>query len=267
MTSVPDPHRRDDLKAGPAPGHASEILAKQLDTAFQPLDPTERVILLRHRVAGDLVFTTSFGLEDQVLTHLIARAGIEVRFVTLDTGRMFAETHALWAKSEERYGIRIRGYYPETAAVEGLVEQQGIDGFYGSRAARKMCCDIRKVEPLARALTNAAAWITGLRADQSASRQGMDFVSHDSARGLMKANPLFDWPRERIAAMARAEDIPINPLHERGFLSIGCAPCTRAVAPGEPERAGRWWWEEETAKECGLHVTAAGRLARAGVRS
>ena len=111
------------------------------------------------------------------------------------------------------------------------------------------------------------AMVALLRADQSASRQGMDFVSHDSARGLMKANPLFDWSRERIAAMARAEDIPINPLHERGFLSIGCAPCTRAVAPGEPERAGRWWWEEETAKECGLHVTAEGRLARAGVRS
>ena len=258
MTSVPD------LKVGPVPGHPSEILAKQLDTAFQPLDPTERLTLLGHRIAGDLVFTTSFGLEDQVLTHLIVGSGIDVRFVTLDTGRMFGENYALWARTEERYGIRVRGYYPVTAAVEGLVEQQGIDGFYGSRAARDACCGIRKIEPMGRALTNAAGWITGLRADQSTSRQGMDFVSHDPVRGLVKANPLFDWSRERIAARAAAEDVPINPLHERGFLSIGCAPCTRAVASGEPERAGRWWWEEETTKECGLHVTPEGCLVRAG---
>lgn len=264
MITTLDPDRRDDLKTGPVPSQPSEVLAKQLDLAFGPLEPTERLTLLRYCVAGDLVFTTSFGLEDQVLTHLIAKSGVGVRFVTLDTGRMFGETYALWARTEERYGIRIRGYYPQTMAVEGLVEQHGIDGFYGSRAARNACCAIRKVEPLARALTNATGWITGLRADQSASRQGMDFVSHDPARGLVKANPLFDWSRERLAALAAAEDIPINPLHTRGFLSIGCAPCTRAVAPGESERAGRWWWEEETAKECGLHVTPEGRLVRAG---
>ncbi len=264
MTSVTDLNRRDDLKADPVPGHASEVFAKQLNAAFLPLDPAERLTLLRNRVPGDLVFTTSFGLEDQVLTHLIARSGIAVRFVTLDTGRMFGETYALWARTEDRYGIQIRGYYPETQAVEALVERQGIDGFYGSRPARNACCGIRKVEPLGRALLDAAAWITGLRADQSASRLGMDFVSHDPIRGLLKANPLFDWSRERIAAVAAAEDVPINPLHGRGFLSIGCAPCTRAVASGEPERAGRWWWEQETAKECGLHVTPDGRLVGAG---
>jgi phosphoadenosine phosphosulfate reductase len=267
MTSVTDLNRQDDLTAEPVSGHASEAIARQLDAAFQPLDPTERLTLLRNRVPGDLVFTTSFGLEDQVLAHLIARSGIAMRFVTLDTGRMFAETYALWARTENRYGIQIHGYYPETQAVEALVERQGIDGFYGSRTARSACCGIRKVEPLGRALSHATAWITGLRADQSAARQGMDFVSHDPARGLLKANPLFDWPRERIAALAAAEDVPINPLHGRGFLSIGCAPCTRAVASGEPERAGRWWWEQETAKECGLHVKPNGRLVRAGERS
>ena len=264
MTSVTDLNRLDDLKRNPAPGRSSEVIARQLDAAFQPLAPAGRLTLLRSQVSGDLVFTTSFGLEDQVLTHLIARSGIAVRFVTLDTGRMFAETYALWARTQERYGIQIRGYYPATEAVEALVERQGIDGFYTSRTARNACCAIRKVEPLGRALSHAAAWITGLRADQSASRQGMDFVSYDPARGLLKANPLFDWSRERIASLAADEDVPLNPLHGRGFLSIGCAPCTRAVIPGEPERAGRWWWEEEAAKECGLHVTPDGRLVRVG---
>ena len=148
-----------------------------------------------------------------------------------------------------------------------MVEAQGIDGFYNGKAARSACCGVRKVEPLGRALRGAAAWITGLRADQSAARRGMDFVSYDPSRDLLKANLLFDWSRERIAALAANEQLQVSPLHARGFLSIGCAPCTRAVAPGEPERSGRWWWENEDAKECGLHVTADGRLVRAGVES
>lgn len=267
MAHVAEPNGPEFPRTGCASGHANEILARQLDAAFPSLDPIERLTLLRDRVAGTLVFTTSFGLEDQVLTHMIAGSGIEASFATLDTGRMFAETYALWATTEARYGIRIRPFYPETAAVEALVERQGIDGFYSGRTARNACCAVRKVEPLGRALRNAAGWITGLRADQSASRQDMDFVGYDPVRSLLKANPLFDWSRGRIAALATAEDVPINPLHRQGFLSIGCAPCTRAVAPGEPERAGRWWWEEETAKECGLHVAPDGRLIRAGAQS
>ncbi len=234
-------------------------MAAQLDAAFASLDPAERLALLRDRVAGEIVFTTSFGLEDQVLTHLIARAGVAIRLATLDTGRLFPETYALWAQTEARYGLRVRPFYPGTAQAEDLVARQGIDGFYGSKEARLACCAVRKVAPLDRALRGAASWVTGLRADQSAARHDQQFVSAE--RGLLKANPLLDWTRDRIAALAAAEDVPISTLHDQGFLSIGCAPCTRAVQPGEPERAGRWWWESESAKECGLHLRD-GRLVR-----
>jgi phosphoadenosine phosphosulfate reductase len=263
MASLQFSNSRD----GTLSGHSDRTLAEQLDTAFQRLDPVARLALLRARVTGPLVFTTSFGLEDQALTHLIVQSGVDVSFVTLDTGRLFPETYGVWAASEQRYGIRIRGLYPDSVAVEALIQAQGIDGFYSGKAARAACCGVRKVEPLGRALRGAAAWITGLRADQSATRSGMDFVSHDPARDLLKANPLFDWSRERIAVLTAAENIPINPLHARGFLSIGCAPCTRAVARGEPERSGRWWWEDEEAKECGLHLNSDGRLVRAGSAS
>jgi phosphoadenosine phosphosulfate reductase len=263
MASDPDLSSHDGISSS----HPDQSLAEQLDTAFRTLDPVARLVLLRDRVEGPLVFTTSFGLEDQALTHLIAQSGIEAGFATLDTGRMFPETYGVWAATEQRYGIQIRGFCPDTVSVEALIEAQGIDGFYNSKAARSACCGVRKVEPLGRALRGAAGWITGLRADQSATRRDMDFVSYDRSRDLLKANPLLDWSRERIAALAADEHLPVSPLHARGFLSIGCAPCTRAVAPGESERSGRWWWENETAKECGLHVTADGRLVRAGAVS
>ena len=238
-------------------------LAAELDALFEPLDPAARLRLLRRLVPGELVFTTSFGLEDQVLLHLIADAGISVSVVTLDTGRLFPETYALWARTEERYGVSIRAFYPDTSAVEALVARRGIDGFYASKEARLECCAARKTEPLGRALQGAAAWITGLRADQSAARRDARFVSFDPKHRLLKANPLLDRTRDYLAALARAHDVPTNPLHERGFLSIGCAPCTRAVRPGESERAGRWWWEQDGPKECGLHLAADGRLVRA----
>ena len=145
-----------------------------------------------------------------------------------------------------------------------MVSAQGVNGFYGSVEARKDCCAVRKLEPLARALKGAQGWVTGLRADQSDHRQGLAFVSFDEARGLVKLNPIFDWTREDAAAFASANDVPVNALHAQGFLSIGCAPCTRAIAPGEPERAGRWWWEDEAKKECGLHVGPDGKLTRTG---
>jgi bifunctional enzyme CysN/CysC len=218
------------------------------------LSLTERLAGFRAAVDGRIVFTTSFGLEDQVLLHHLCDAGIDVDVVTLDTGRLFPETYATWEETERRYGRRVRAVYPRHDALEALVSAQGINGFYESRAARTACCDVRKVEPLARALAGARAWITGLRADQSAQRRGVDLVEADHARGLLKFNPLVDWTREAAAAFAAEHGVPINPLHERGFLSIGCAPCTRAVRPGEPERAGRWWWEDDAKKECGLHL-------------
>lgn len=215
----------------------------------------------------DAVFTTSFGLEDQVLTALIARAGLApaIRFATLDTGRLFPETYDVWSRTEALYGLVVFGYSPQAASVESLVRERGVNGFRNSIENRKACCGVRKLEPLGRALAQADLWITGLRSDQSTARAGTGLTEFDAERGLTKLNPLHDWSRDEVSAFAAAHDVPISTLHARGFASIGCAPCTRAIAPGEPERAGRWWWEDEAAKECGLHVGADGRLVRARV--
>jgi phosphoadenosine phosphosulfate reductase len=202
------------------------------------------------------VFTTSLGLEDQAIAHAIFAQDLAIDVVTLDTGRLFPETYQLWVDTERRYGRRIRALAPDHLSLEALVARQGIDGFRASIEARRACCAVRKVAPLARALAGASGWITGLRAEQSADRALLDFAVADDAHGVVKVNPLFDWTRDRVVAFVRAHDVPYNPLHDRGFLSIGCAPCTRAVAPGEPERAGRWWWEQEDKKECGLHRNA-----------
>jgi phosphoadenosine phosphosulfate reductase len=212
---------------------------------------------LRAEIPGRLVFTTSFGLEDQVLSHLICENGIDIELATLDTGRLFPETMELWAQTEERYQRRIKAFAPSSASVESLIDDQGVQGFRFSIEMRKTCCNVRKVEPLGRALAGAAGWITGLRADQSNVRAGIHFASVDPAFRLIKANPLLDQSRESLRAFAEANGVPVNPLHSRGFVSIGCAPCTRAIKPGEPERAGRWWWETEAQKECGLHVATA----------
>lgn len=251
------------IPASIRPAKAPRPDAATLQQAFAGTDVAGRFAALRAAAPGRIVFTTSFGLEDQVLTHMLVAAGLPVEFVTLDTGRLFAEVYALWAETEARYGIVIRPFYPRNDALELLVRQNGINGFYGSRDARNGCCDIRKVEPLGRALAGTDIWITGLRADQSAARGGTAFAEVDAVRGLLKVNPLLDWSRDEALAFATANAVPLNPLHGRGFVSIGCQPCTRAIAPGEPERAGRWWWEDDAAKECGLHVGADGRLGRA----
>jgi len=248
--------------AARAPAEPAAQLAQRAEAlarALAPLSPAERLVRFRAATGGRIVFTTSFGLEDQVLLHHLADAGIDAEVVTLDTGRLFPETYATWQETERRYGCRIRALYPRHDALEALIAAQGINGFYGSREARTACCDVRKVEPLARALAGASGWITGLRAGQSAQRRGVDLVEADRVRGLLKLNPLFDWTRETVAAFAHQYQVPVNPLHEQGFLSIGCAPCTRAVRPGEPERAGRWWWEDDAQKECGLHVGGSPR--------
>ena len=225
---------------------------------------TDRLRSFRSLLHGRAVFTTSFGIEDQAITHLIATAGLDIAFATLDTGRMFPQTYDLWAQTEAHYAIKVQSFLPQTNAVEALTAAQGVNGFYGSVEARKACCEARKLEPLGRALAGAQGWVTGLRADQSDHRQALSFVSVDEARGLVKLNPIFDWTRADAVAFTTANNVPVNALHAQGFLSIGCAPCTRAVAEGEPERAGRWWWEDEAKKECGLHVGPDGRLSRAG---
>jgi len=240
-----------------------EQRAARLETLLASLPPAERLARFRGEVEGGIVFTTSFGVEDQVILHLIAEHAIDVEIATLDTGRLFGETYELWAQTERRYGRRIRAIYPQQANLETLVAKHGINGFYDSRDARLACCHARKVEPLNRALAGAAAWVVGLRADQSSLRGSTKLVAVDE-RKLLKLSPLFDWTREAVFSFAVAHDVPVNPLHAQGFASIGCAPCTRAIAPGEPERAGRWWWEEDGKKECGLHVTpepAAARMA------
>ncbi|WP_376801233.1 phosphoadenylyl-sulfate reductase [Candidatus Raskinella chloraquaticus] len=225
----------------------------------------ERIQALRTAILGPVVFTTSFGIEDQAITHIIATAGIKIAFATLDTGRMFPQTYEVWAQTEALFGIKVQSFSPQTSAVEALTAAQGVNGFYGSMGARKACCETRKLEPLERALSGAQGWVTGLRADQSDHRQALSFVSFDEERGLVKLNPIFDWTRADAVAFTKANNVPVNSLHAQGFLSIGCAPCTRAVAEGEPERAGRWWWESEAKKECGLHLGPDGRLSRAGV--
>ena len=222
----------------------------------------ERLAAATKAIAGRLVFTTSFGLEDQLIVHHILTARLKIEIVTLDTGRLFPSTYSLWQQTEARYGIRIRSHHPEAAAVAAMVADAGINGFYHSKDARIACCNVRKVAPLARALAGASAWVTGLRADQSGQRAAVALAAWDAERGLVKLAPLHDWRRERVAAECAALGVPVNPLHAKGFLSIGCEPCTRALRPGEPERAGRWWWESDAAKECGLHVGADGRLVR-----
>jgi len=227
---------------------------KMLGDTLARLSPAERIARLRHDLDGPIVLTLGFGIEGQVLFHWICERNIDVDVVTLDTGRLFPETYELWAETEHRYGRKIRAVYPDHMALESLIEKQGIDGFYASKRARQACCDVRKTRPLDRALAGASAWITGLRADQSSERRKAGLVSVDSNRGMLKVNPLFDWSREAVLAVVKANDIPINSLHAKGFVSIGCAPCTRAVQPGEPERNGRWWWESGGNRECGLHV-------------
>lgn len=234
----------------------------QLSAQPDPADPGDRLEALRAGIDGRIVFTTSFGLEDQAVAHLIFTRGLAIEVATLDTGRLFPSTYQVWEETERRYGTRIRSWHPDREALAELVAANGINGFYGSKEARLGCCQVRKVEPLSRALAGASAWVTGLRSGQSAGRAVVELSSWDPERALIKFAPLYDWTRERVAEFCASESVPVNRLHAEGFLSIGCEPCTRAVAPGEPERAGRWWWENDEARECGLHVGPDGRLMR-----
>lgn len=225
--------------------------------ALTALSPADRMVELRRVIRGPIVFTHGFGIEGQLLFHWICERELDVDIVTLDTGRLFPETYELWSATEARYGRRIRAIYPNNKSLETLVARQGINGIYDSVEARQACCGVRKVRPLDRALSGAKAWLTGLRADQSDVRHDAGLLGHDAARGLLKFNPLFDWTRADVLAEVAVHNVPVNSLHAKGFASIGCAPCTRAIEPGEPERNGRWWWESGH-KECGLHLPKAG---------
>jgi phosphoadenosine phosphosulfate reductase len=207
------------------------------------------------------VFANSLGAEDMVLTDLIWSGGIDIGIFSLDTGRLPAETYELIGRVERHYGRRIEVFYPERAGVEACVAAHGIDGFRASVAARQACCQARKVEPLRRKLAGKKAWVTGLRAAQSATRDGLRHIGYDFGFDLVKFNPLAYWSEREIWAYLQKRGVPYNALHDRHYPSIGCAPCTRAVRPGEDVRAGRWWWESPATKECGLHVVA-GRLQR-----
>jgi phosphoadenosine phosphosulfate reductase len=258
MTSVTFDRRRRSARAAFAePGSPEattcDALNRSVSAEGTDRDLLKRLATVREFIPGRIVFTTSFGIEDQAIAHAIFGQSLDIEVVTLDTGRLFPQTYDVWVQTERRYGCRIRALYPDRAGVETLVARQGIDGFYDSVDARRACCAIRKIEPLRRGLATAAAWITGLRSDQSWDRAGVPFASGDADHRLIKISPLFDWPREQVVSFVRQHGVPYNSLHDRGFVSIGCAPCTRAVAPGESERAGRWWWEQQERKECGLH--------------
>jgi len=236
-----------------------ELVSEVSSALAAASDLGTRLRRLLELAPAPLVFTTSFGLEDQVLTHAIVDAELPIELVTLDTGRLFAETIEVWAKTEAKYGVKVRAVLPEAVATEALIARDGVHGFRASLEARLACCEVRKVEPLRRALAGAGTWITGLRASQSRQRGSLRFAEWDETHHLLKANPLADWTREEAVADAAEHGVPLNVLHAKGFASIGCAPCTRALQPGEPERAGRWWWEEEGKKECGLHLPERSR--------
>jgi len=226
----------------------------ELISATKGLD-SQGIIQWAFKTFGNrVVFATSLGEEDQVITDMIARVAPGIGIFTLDTGRLFQETYDLLAKTQKRYSqVTFKVYYPDTRAVEEMVAAKGINLFYESVENRKTCCGVRKVEPLRRALANADAWITGLRRSQSLTRAEAQAVEWDEANGKIKINPLIDWSLDQARDYIKKNKVDVNPLHAKGFVSIGCAPCTRAIKPGEDIRAGRWWWEQSEQKECGLH--------------
>lgn len=200
-----------------------------------------------------VVFSTSLGYEDQVITHLIFSESLTIDVFTLDTGRIFPETYSVLNSTLERYKKEIKVYYPNTEKVEDLVTKKGPFSFYESIENRKECCYIRKVEPLNRALKGYTIWITGIRGEQSGNRENMPLAEWDEANKIIKVHPLLHWTFDEVKSFIRKHNIPYNPLHDKGIVSIGCQPCTRAIKEGEDFRAGRWWWEDNSKKECGLH--------------
>jgi phosphoadenosine phosphosulfate reductase len=228
---------------------SAEVIQKIEDSSLP-----EAIRLIAELFQGKVVFSSSLGQEDQVITDAIFKNNLPVKIFTLDTGRLFNETYELLDRTTARYKKDIKVYFPDSADVEEFVSKKGINSFYESVENRKSCCFIRKVKPLNRALEGAKVWITGLRAEQSDNRHDMPMIEWSEEKQLYKFNPLIRWSYEDMMNYIEEFNVPYNRLHDKGFVSIGCAPCTRAIEPGEDARAGRWWWESSQ-KECGLHET------------
>jgi phosphoadenosine phosphosulfate reductase len=231
-------------------------LMSELQKELNGKDIVKQLQYLTERFPGEVVFSTSFGLEDQAITYFIASKKLPVKVFTLDTGRNFAETYSTWSRTVEKYKLAISAYYPDANSLQDFVTEKGPNSFYESVENRKQCCFIRKVEPLKRALQGNKIWITGIRAEQSNNRQDMTILEWDESNQIIKFHPLLHWTWGQVKQFVSRNDVPYNPLHDKGFVSIGCAPCTRAIKPGEDFRAGRWWWEDNSKKECGLHIHA-----------
>lgn len=232
----------------------SEDMIPELELATQGLNLADSLAFLAEKFAGNVVFSTSLGQEDQVITDAVFKNNLPIRVFTLDTGRLFQESYELLDLTRVKYKKPIEVYFPDNSSVQNLVNQKGMNSFYESVENRKECCFIRKVEPLNRALAGVSIWITGLRAEQSEGRSDLSAFEWDNSRKIIKFNPLVNWHYDEVLAYIKENRVPDNPLHKKGFVSIGCQPCTRAITEGEHPRAGRWWWEESK-KECGLHVS------------
>ncbi|NPA67154.1 MAG: phosphoadenylyl-sulfate reductase [Chlorobi bacterium] len=229
-------------------------MIQELTQKIQNLPIEEQLEFLAKEFEGRIAFSTSFGQEDQIISHIILSNNIPIEIFTLDTGRMFEETYKIWNITNKKYNTKITAYFPDKNEVEKMVKEKGIYSFYNSIDDRKECCNIRKVYPLTRALKNIDLWITGLRAEQSVTRTDLALLEENKTFNVIKFNPLTKWTYQDVLDYIKQNNIPYNELHDKGFLSIGCAPCTRAVKKGEDIRAGRWWWESKDKKECGLHV-------------
>lgn len=227
---------------------------KELSEKLEGRSIEERLRLLAEEFKGKIIFTTSFGIEDQVITQIIFTKNIDIKVVTLDTGRLFPETYEVFSQTTLKYKKKIHVYFPDYLSVEKLVTDKGPFSFYDSKENREECCRIRKVVPLGRALAGMECWISGIRASQSDNRSGMRDLEWDEDKKLFKFHPLFDWSFEDVEKYIDDNNIPYNLLHDKGYLSIGCEPCTRAVLKGQDFRSGRWWWESDGPKECGCHV-------------
>lgn len=226
---------------------------QELNERFEKKTPQEVLSYFLHEYKGRIALSSSLGIEDQALTHMVCNIDHSAKVFTLDTGRLFPETYSLIDNTNKHFGINIEVYFPESGRVEEMVRTKGINLFYDSIESRKECCKVRKIEPLKRAFQNLDVWICGLRKDQSITRFYSSMVEWDEANGLVKINPLINWTEKMVWEYIRVHHIPYNELHEKGFPSIGCQPCTRAVATGDDIRSGRWWWEAPEHKECGLH--------------
>ena len=222
----------------------------------QKIEQVKKVLAHAAADFSPVAFANSMGAEDMVLTDLIGRHQKNIEMFSLDTGRLPQETYDLMQEVRTRYDVPLKIYFPDSALVEAYVAKNGVNGFYDSVDNRKACCHMRKVEPLKRALAGKKAWVTGMRHEQAVTRGSLEVESFDADHGLQKFNPLLDWTNEEVWEYIRHNDVPYNKLHDQFYPSIGCAPCTRAVTPGEDIRSGRWWWENPENKECGLHVAS-----------